>query len=124
MKTIAIESLQNVPEYTGLSNHETITIREGQEWDGHTYGFCVGMIKEDGTVKSCFKEDRRNGNTQLFDRLKAEMDLYEKHCHLRKRDSLDIILHSIQTGKSLFVKTNRRGFLCRRLYECTIQPGI
>ena len=31
MKTIAIESLQNVPEYTGLSNHETITMREGQE---------------------------------------------------------------------------------------------
>lgn len=90
MKTIAIESLQNVPEYTGFSNHETITIREGQEWDGHTYGFCVGMIKEDGTVKSCFKEDRRNGNTQLFDRLKVEMELYEKHCHLRNRDTLEL----------------------------------
>ena len=90
MKTIAIESLQNVPEYTGFTNHETITIREGQEWDGHTYGFCVGMIKDDGTVNSCFKEDRKNGNTQLFDRLKAEMELYEKHCHLRKRDSLEL----------------------------------
>lgn len=77
-KVIEMVSYEDIPSYTGLENTTSIEIKEGYEWDGHGYGICVGIIKEDGTVESCFKSDINNGNTDIFDKLRKDIHLIEK----------------------------------------------
>ena len=89
-KIIEMNAYENIPEYTGLGNTASIEIRDGCEWNGHAYASCVGMIYDDGTVESYFKKDSENGNTEIFDRLRKDIRLVEKHVNLRKYDSLEL----------------------------------
>lgn len=89
-KVIEMESYENIPEYTGLGNTTSIEIREGCDWYGHAYASCVGMIYDDGTVESYFKKDSENGNTEIFDRLRKDIRLIEKHVNLRNYDTMEL----------------------------------
>lgn len=86
-KVIEMESYENIPEYTGLGNTTSIEIREGCEWYGHAYARCIGAIYDDGTVKSYFKIDKENDNTEIFDRLRNDINLIEKHVYLIDRNT-------------------------------------
>jgi len=77
---IEVVSFEDVPDYTGLEkNSATITTRDGHTWDGHRYGTWVGRIFRDGEVESAFTKDIKNKNTKLFDKLRKDMNLFEKH---------------------------------------------
>lgn len=89
-KIIEMVSYENIPEYTGLGNTTAIEIRDGCEWYGHAYATCVGMIKDDKTVESYFKIDTQNGNTEIFDKLRNDIKLIEKHCNFMDRESMDL----------------------------------
>lgn len=89
-KVIEMESYENIPEYTGLSNTTTIEIKDNREWHGHEYAICVGAIKDDGTVESYFKTDDENGNTEIFDKLRSDIQLIEKHFNFMDHDSGDL----------------------------------
>ena len=54
---IEIESYENIPEYVGIKNTGSITVKDGYEWYGHSYGICVGIIYDDGTVDSYIKKE-------------------------------------------------------------------
>ena len=81
-KVIEMESYENIPDYTGLGNTTSIEIRDGCNWYGHAYASCVGMIYDDGTVESYFKTDKENDNTEIFDKLRNDIRLIEKHVNL------------------------------------------
>lgn len=87
-KIIEMESYENIPEYTKLGNTTSIEIIDGCEWNGHAYATCVGMIMDDGIVESYFKTDRKNGNTEIFDKLRNDIHLIEKHVNLINRDTM------------------------------------
>ena len=44
---IEIESYENIPEYVGIKNTGSITVKDGYEWHGHSYGICVGIIYDE-----------------------------------------------------------------------------
>lgn len=73
-----IVSYEDIPEYTGFKNIETIEIADGAFWDGHAYGFYVGRILDNGKKESAYKKDIKNNNTELFDRLCKDVKLYKK----------------------------------------------
>lgn len=81
-KTIELVACVEVPEYTGLKNTKEIEVRDGCEWNGHACSTLVGMILDDGTVESHFKKDIENGNTEIFDRLRNDIQMIEKHVNL------------------------------------------
>lgn len=89
-KVIEVEAYENIPDYTGLGKTTAIKIREGCEWYGHAYATCVGMIYDDGTIESYFKKDAENGNTEIFDRLRKDIHLIEKHVNLRNYDNFEL----------------------------------
>lgn len=77
---IKMISFEDVPEYTGLEkNSASITVKDGHTWDGHRYGTWVGRIYQDDEIKSGFYEDTKNNNTDIFDKLRKDMKLFEKH---------------------------------------------
>lgn len=86
-KVVELVSFENIPEWTGINNNEKITIVDGTNWDGHGYGIAVGIINEDGIIKSYFKKDKENNNTELFNNLKNEIKLIEKNITYRDYDS-------------------------------------
>lgn len=88
-KVIEMVSYENIPEYTGLDNTTSIEIKEGCEWDGHAYATCVGMVYDDGIVESYFKKDKENGNTEIFDKLRNDIQLIEKHVNLRNYETME-----------------------------------
>ena len=80
-KRIECVSYEDIPEYTGLEKNTTsITVKDDCLWEGDRYGTYVGCIKDDGTVDSAFVIDNKNGNTEVFDRLRKDIRLYEKRC--------------------------------------------
>lgn len=87
-KIIEMESYENIPEYAKLGNTTSIEIKDGCEWNGHAYATCVGMITDDGIVESYFKTDKENGNTEIFDKLRNDIHLIEKHVYLINRDTM------------------------------------
>lgn len=78
-KVIEIESYEDIPEYTGLSNTKSIEVKDNCEWNGHAYATCVGMIYDDGAIESYFKADKENGNTEIFDKLRNDIGMIKKH---------------------------------------------
>lgn len=79
-KEIEMASYEKIPGYTGLKPDSTsITVKDGCTWEGHKYGTWVGRIYNSGKVKSAFKEDDENENAEIFDRLRNELKLFEKH---------------------------------------------
>lgn len=89
-KVIEMISFENIPDYTGLSNETSIEIKEGCEWNGHAYATCVGTIYDDGTVESYFKRDKENNNTEIFDKLRNDIQLIEKHVNLSNYETMEI----------------------------------
>ena len=89
-KVIEMVACVDIPEYTGIDNTTSIEIREGCEWNGHAYATCVGMIYDDGTVESYFKKDKENGNTKIFDKLRNDIRLIEKHVNLRNYETMEL----------------------------------
>ena len=87
---IEIESYENIPEYVGIKNTGSITVKDGYEWYGHSYGICVGIIYDDGTVDSYIKKDSENGNTDIFDRLRTDIRMIEKRVTVRNYDTLKL----------------------------------
>lgn len=87
-KVIEMESYENIPDYTGLGNTTSIEIRDGCNWYGHAYASCIGMIYDDGTVESYFKTDKENDNTEIFDKLRNDIRLIEKHVNLINRETM------------------------------------
>lgn len=87
-KCIEMEACANVPKYVGLENTAFIELKEGCNWYGHAYGTCVGFIGNDGTVESYFKTDCENGTTEIFDKLREDIHLIEKHVHLVDRETM------------------------------------
>lgn len=84
-KKIDMESFENIPEYTGLERDSAcITINDGCTWDGDRYGTWVGRIYENGDKKSAFKKDEGNNNTEIFDKLRNDITLIEKHVTVRQ----------------------------------------
>lgn len=84
-KKIKMESFENVPEYTGLEkNSACITIKDGCTWDGDRYGAWVGRIYENGDKKSAFKKDKENNSTEIFDKLRNDITLIDKHVTVRQ----------------------------------------
>jgi len=90
-KIIEIESYENIPQYTGLSNTTSIETREDTEWNGHAYAICVGMIKDNGTIESYFKADKESENTEIFDKLRSDIQLIKKHVTLRNYDTMELL---------------------------------
>lgn len=88
-EVIEMISYENIPEYTGLGNTTSIEIKDGCEWYGHAYATCVGMIYDDGTVESYFKTDKENGSTEIFDKLRSDIRLIEKHVNLRNYETME-----------------------------------
>lgn len=86
-KIIELESYENIPEYTGLKNEEKLELKDDYEWYGQKYGIRIGIIYDDGTVKSSFKKDIDNNNTEIFDRLRNDIKLYTDHVELRNYDT-------------------------------------
>lgn len=79
LKEIEMVSYEDIPEYTGLnSNSISITVKDGCCWDGHKFGTWVGRVYQNGKIDSAFKEDEKNGNTEIFSRLCNDMHLFEK----------------------------------------------
>lgn len=112
-KIIEMESYEDIPEYTGLEkNSASIEIKDGYEWNGHAYATCVGMIMDDGTVESYFKTDNKNGNTELFDRLRNDINLLEKHVNLINRNTM-----KERSGVKYFIPYKVKG-------HCSDKPTI
>ena len=111
-KVIEMESYENIPEYTGLSNTTTIEIKDNCEWHGHAYAICVGAIKDDGNVESCFKTDKENGNTEIFDKLRSDIQLIEKHFNFMDHDS-----GYLRSGIRYFIPYKVKG-------HCSSKPTI
>lgn len=111
-KIIELELYENIPECTDLSNITSIEIKDGYEWDGHAYAFCVGIVLDDGTVESYFKTDKNNENTNLFDKLRRDINMIEKHeCVIDRK-----------TGKK---KSGNRYFVPYRVKNhCSEKPTI
>lgn len=88
-KKIELEAIEHIPEYTGiLDDGNTITIKDGHEWNGHAYADKVGRIyNESGKVESFFKADCDNGNTDIFDRLRNDIHLITKEHNVMDRDT-------------------------------------
>ncbi len=82
MKKIKAVSYEDIPEYTGLKNEVQIIVNDGCEWFGDRHGVWVGSIRLDGTIKSAFKKDIANNNTELFDKLRKDIKLIGKYRHL------------------------------------------
>ena len=75
-------SLVNIPEYTGLgseNNKAQLTIREGERFDGDRWGQYVGRVYQDGKVVSAFTKDTAGGTSEIFDKLRNDVELVEKH---------------------------------------------
>lgn len=89
-KVIEMVSFENVPEYTGLKNEITIEIKDGCEWDGFGHGTLVGVIYDDGTVKSYFGDDAANETTEIFDKLRNDMTLLKQHTYLTDRNTMEM----------------------------------
>lgn len=87
-KVIEMISYEDIPEYTGLSNTISIEIKEGREWYGHAYAICVGIIYDDETIESYFETDEKNGNTEIFDRLRNDIGMIKKHVYLVNRETM------------------------------------
>lgn len=111
-KVIEMESYENIPEYTGLSNTTSIEIKDNREWYGHAYAICVGVIKDDGTVESYFKTDKENENTEIFDKLRSDIQLIEKHFNFMDHDSGDL-----RSGTRYFIPYKVKG-------HCSSKPTI
>lgn len=80
MKIIELEAYEKIPEYAGFENDfNSIEIKDDCVWEGHAYGICVGMIKKNGTVISYFKTDKKNRTTEIFDKLRKDIQLLVKH---------------------------------------------
>lgn len=76
-KKIELESFEDIPEYTGLEkNLACVSFKDGYTWEGDRYGTWVGRVYEDGTRHSAFKNDH---NTEIFDKLRNDIALIEKH---------------------------------------------
>jgi len=75
-------SLVNIPDYTGLSeedNRASLTITDGVRYDSDKWGQHVGRIYQDGRIKSGFTSDISNNNSEIFDKLRKDVVLFEKH---------------------------------------------
>jgi putative lipase involved disintegration of autophagic bodies len=88
-KIIELETCENIPKYTGLSNDHKIGVEDRYNWYGHSYGICVGIIYDDGSVKSNFKKDTENSNTEIFDKLREDMNLIEKRADFRDYNTFE-----------------------------------
>ena len=89
-KVIEMVSYENIPEYARLGNTTSIEIEEDCEWNGHAYATCIGMVYDDGTVESYFKKDKENDNTEIFDKLRNDIRLIEKHVNLRNYETMEL----------------------------------
>lgn len=75
-------SLVDIPEYTGLkeeNNRAILSIKDNHRFDGDRWGQYVGRVYEDGRVKSAFTKDESNNSTEIFDKLRSDVELIEKH---------------------------------------------
>lgn len=87
---IEMVSFENVPEYTGLEpNTASISIKNGETWEGHRYATWVGRRFQDGEVKSAFNKDRENKNTEILDRLRCDIKLLEKSVSIRRDNKME-----------------------------------
>lgn len=89
-KKIEMQSYEEIPEYTGLSGTPLMTIEDEYEWDGHAYGICVGLIKDNGNKESYFKEDKKNNNTDVFDKLRDDIHLIRKYVYFQEYDGMEL----------------------------------
>lgn len=87
---IEMVSFEKVPEYTGLEpNIASVSIKDGEIWEGHRYATWVGRIYQSGEVKSAFKKDREGNNTEIFDKLRNDMSLLEKSVSIRRDNKME-----------------------------------
>lgn len=87
---IEMLSFENVPDYTGLEpNTASISIKDGETWEGHRYATWVGRIYQNGEVKSAFTKDRESNNTKIFDKLRSDMNLLEKSATIRRDNKME-----------------------------------
>ena len=87
-KKIKAISTIEIPEAIGLSKVLEFENSASDPFLGHAHGSVIGMILEDGTIKSYFKKDKEDGNSRLFEIAIKEMKLKTKTIHINKNGKL------------------------------------
>ena len=78
MYTYRAKIIENLPE--GILINGTIVLKSEEEWYGHSYGTCVGIIFDDGEKKSFIAADGEG--TGNFDKLLEAGILKERHKYI------------------------------------------
>lgn len=90
VKTIKAVPVYPIPEYTGL-NVNGVEYEVPQNWEGHTIASAVGRVWEDGKVESFFVNDKEEGTTATFDKLKEDMPLLMKNYNMRDPETRNLV---------------------------------
>lgn len=129
-KMIKVKPVFELPEYTGVVNEvRELELSDDRFEYAHMYGKLVGVVYEDGEVKSLFAKDKENDSTEIFDRLRSDYNLFSKIVHLRQGDGSVrgcerfYILHNIEghsSTKPTVTDTSITG-ACNASYEVSIE---
>lgn len=81
--------LVDVPEYTGFQEKKgetKVSFETKGKWEGDQIGLCVGRIYQDGRVESGFKVDKESSTTEIFDKLRNDVELVQKKITVLKAE--------------------------------------
>lgn len=85
-KKVKAVSLINIPDYVPDAQQE-VTFNTPMDWDGDRLAEFIGRILDDGTVESFYIKDHENNNTEIFDKLRNDTNLIQKHYNFMQKDT-------------------------------------